>query len=61
MVEGMSVVYNECNEPTPCLVQHIGIHNGKVMYFGYELGFLNYDDNSMCIMNKQFELLKCVF
>ena len=39
MVEGMScsecnVVSNECNEPTSCLVQPIGMHGGEVMYFG---------------------------
>ena len=28
------IVSNECNEPTSCLVQPIGTHNGKVMYFG---------------------------
>ena len=28
------VVSNECNEPTPCLVQPIGTHGGEVMYFG---------------------------
>ena len=28
------VVSNECNEPTSCLVQPIGSHGGKVMYFG---------------------------
>ena len=27
-------VSNECNEPTPCLVQPIGTHGGEVMYFG---------------------------
>ena len=47
------VVSNECNEPTPCLVQPIG----EVMYFwcfGFrgELGFLNCDDVCMCVMNK---------
>ena len=26
-------VSNECNEPTPCLVHHIGAHGGEVMYF----------------------------
>ena len=26
------VVFNECNEPTSCLVQHIGTHGGEVMY-----------------------------
>ena len=37
MVEGMSVVVNvmlsvsnECNEPTPCLVQPIGVHRTVV-------------------------------
>ena len=42
MVEGMSyvscsecnVVYNECNEPTSCLVQPIGAHCREVMNFG---------------------------
>ena len=60
------VVSNECNEPTSCLVQPIGTHGGKVMYFGCvcfrgELGFLNCDDICMCVMNKQFELLEFVF
>ena len=44
-----NVVSNKCNEPTFCLVQPIGTHGGKVMYFGCvcfrgELGFLNSDD-----------------
>ena len=26
-----------------------------------ELGFLNYDDICMCVVNKQFELLEFVF
>ena len=29
-----NVVSNESGEPTPCLVQPIGAHGGKVMYFG---------------------------
>ena len=29
-----TVVYNECDQPTRCLVQHIGAHSGEVMYFG---------------------------
>ena len=29
-----NVVSNECNKPTSCLVQPIGTHGGKVMYFG---------------------------
>ena len=61
-----NVVSNECNEPTSCLVQHIGTHGGKVMYFWCvyfrgELGFLNCDDICMCVVNEQFELLKFVF
>ena len=36
------------------------------MYFGCvffrgELGFLNWDDSCMCVVNKQFELLEFVF
>ena len=31
------VVSNECNEPTPCLVQPIGAHCCEVMYFGVSL------------------------
>ena len=27
------VVSNECDKPTSCLVQPIGTHGGKVMYF----------------------------
>ena len=40
MVKGMSVVVNvyvvsnECDGPTPCLVQAIGVHGGEVKYFG---------------------------
>ena len=72
MVECMSVVVNvsnvvsnECNEPTSCLVQPIGMHGGEVIYFGCvcfrgELGFLNCDDICMCVVNKQFELLKFI-
>ena len=57
---------NEGNVPTSCLVQHIGMHGGEAMYFGYvcfrgELGFLNCDDICMCIVHKQFELLEFVF
>ena len=59
------VVSNECNEPTSCLVQPIGAHCCKIMYFwcfGFrgELGFLNCDDVCMCVVNKQFELLEFV-
>ena len=61
-VEGMSVVSNECDEPTSCLVQPIGAHFSEVMYFGC-FGFrgeLNCDDVCMCVVNKQFELLEFV-
>ena len=71
MVEGVCcgecyVVFNECDEPTSCLVQPIGVHCCEVMYFwcfGFrdELGFLNCDDIYMCVVNKQFELLELVF
>ena len=56
-----NVVSNECNEPTPCLMQPIGAHGGGVMYFWSfflfmgELGFLNCNDICMCVVNKQFE------
>ena len=61
-----NVVSNECNEPTCCLVQPIGTHDGEVMYVGCvcfrgELSFLNCDDICMCVVNKQFELLEFVF
>ena len=61
-----NVVSNKGNEPTSCLVQHIGSHSCEVMYFGCfgfmgEFGFLNCDDVCMCVVNKQFELLKFVF
>ena len=53
-----NVVSDECNKPTPCLVQPIGTHGGEVMYFGCvcfrdELGFLNCDDICMCVVNTQ--------
>ena len=42
------------------------MHCCEVMYFGSfdfrgELGFRNCDDRCMCVLNKQFELLKFVF
>ena len=57
-----NVISNKFNEPTSCLVQHIGTHRGEVMYFGCvcfggEFGFLNCDDICMRVVNKQFELL----
>ena len=47
-------------------MQSIGSHCCEVMYFGCfglrgELGFLNCDDVCMCVVNKQFELLRFVF
>ena len=50
-----NVVSNECNEPTPCLVQHISTHGGEVMYFRCccfqgELGFLNCDNIGITFM-----------
>ena len=61
-----NVVYNERDEPTPCLVPHIGAHGGEVMYFGSfcfrgEFSFLNCDEIYMCVVNKQFELCEFVF
>ena len=61
-----NVVSKECNEPTSCLVQPIGMYRGKFMYFWCvcfrgELGFLNCDDGCMCVVNKQFDLLDFVF
>ena len=61
------VCCSECNVVSnESLVQPIGAHGGKGMYFGsfcfrVELGFLNYDDICMCVVNKQFELLEFVF
>ena len=60
------VVSDECDEPTPCLVQPIVAHGGEIMLllvfcFRGELGFLNSDDICMCILNKQFELPEFVF
>ena len=61
-----NVVSNECKKSTPFLLQTIGTHGGKPMYFGCfclrgELGFMNCDDICMCVVNKQFELLEFVF
>ena len=47
-------------------MQPIGVHCCDVMYclcFGFrgELGFLNCDNICVCVVNKQFELLECVF
>ena len=61
-----NVVSNECDEPTSCLVQPIGLHCCEVMHFGSfgfrgELGFLYCDDVCMCVVNKQPEFLEFVF
>ena len=60
-----NVVFDECNEPTSCLVQPISML-GEVMYFGCacfrgELGFLNCDDICMWVVNNQFKLLEFVY
>ena len=52
-----NIVSYECNAPISCLVQPIGTHGGKVMYFWCvcfrgEHGFLNCDDICMCVVNK---------
>ena len=59
------VVSNECDEPTSYLVQPIVAHCCQVMYFGCfdfrgDLGFLNFYDICMCVVNNQFELLEFV-
>ena len=56
---------DEFDEPTSCLVQHIVAYRCKVMYFlcfdfRGEVGFLNYDDIPMCVVNNQFKLLQFV-
>ena len=61
-----NVVSNESNEPTPCIVQHIGTHGDEIMYYGCfcfrgDLGFPNSDDIGMCVVIKQFVLLEFVF
>ena len=60
------VVSNECDEPTSCPVQPIGAHCCEVMYFGCfgfrrGIGFLNCDGICICVVNKQFGLLKFDF
>ena len=49
-----NVFSNECNEPTPCLVQAIRAPGGEVMCFSFrgELGVLYCDDICMCVANK---------
>ena len=53
-------------QPTSCLVQHIGTHGGEVMYsecfcLRGDLGFLDCDAICMCVVNSHFELLEFVF
>ena len=57
---------NDSDEPTYCIVQHIGAHYCEGMYFGcfgfrVVIDFLNCDDICMCVVNKQFELLEFDF
>ena len=59
------VVSNEFDEPNYQLVQPVGAHGGDVMYLGCfcfrgAVGFLDYDDICMCVVNKHFELLEFV-
>ena len=61
-----NVVSNECDEPTPCFVQHNGAHSGEVMYLGSfcirgQLGFLECDDICKYVVNKQIELIEFVY
>ena len=70
MVECMPVVVNAMLSlisvmSPPFLVHPINTHDGVIKYAGCgcfrdELGFLNYDDVWMCIVNKKFELLEFV-
>ena len=43
-----NVVSNECDYPTPCLVQPLGAHGAEVFYFRGEVGFLNCDYLHVC-------------
>ena len=64
-------VSNECNEPTSCLVQPIGMHGREVMYFWCvcfrgELCFLNYYDIWMFVfdfvyVNLQYDEISLTF
>ena len=69
MVEGMSVVVNvmlslmSVMSPPPALCNLslrtvVKLCTLVVLDFRGELGFLNCDDVCMCVVNKQFELLK---
>ena len=57
------VVSDECDEPTPCLVQDVCMP-GMTLYTSgvFSLGVsLVCDTICMCVVNKQFELLEFVF
>ena len=52
------------DEPTTFIVQPICAHSGDVMYFGvFALGVMLFSliVICMCLVNKQFELLVCIF
>ena len=64
MVDGLSVVVNVLLSLMS--VRPVDAHGGEVMYFWSvcfrgEFGSLNCDDTWMCVVKKQFELLKFVF
>ena len=72
MVEGMSVVVNVMLSLMSVMSPPLALGNlsartvVKFMYLGCicsrgEIGFLKCDDICMCVVNKQFELLKFVF
>ena len=73
MVEGMSVVVNvmlsllSMMSPPPALCNLSACTVVKLCIFDVfalaviKPGFLSYDDVCMCVVNKQFELLKFVF
>ena len=46
----------------PCMVSVLSAVKLYIIFFGFrvELGFLNFDDDCMCVVNKQFELLEFV-
>ena len=57
IVEGMSVVVNVMLSLMSVMSPPLALRFG----FRGELGFLNCDDFSMCVVNKQFELLEFIF
>ena len=66
MVEGMSFVVNvmlslmSVMSPPPTLC-NLSLRTVVKLYTLGVIGFLNCDDNCMCVVNKQFELLEIVF